>query len=123
MENKQEPILSRFIQSHQSNVLKVRHYMAGDLPQSGYVTGPGLTVVWQDGPRAKQTDGSLATANGAFVEDVLLAAKERLAFFQSTKFNHPANDEAITYIEKALESLNSRAKNRESQGKLGQQQI
>jgi len=113
----------RFIQSHQSNVLKARHYMSDDLPQSGYVVGPGLTVVWQDGPRAKQSDGTLAAVNGAFVEDVLVAAQERLAFFQLTKFKHEANERAIGYIELALQALNSRATARAEVGKLGQQEV
>jgi len=123
MDNKQELTSPRFIQSHQSNVLKARHYMNGDLPQSGYVVGPGLTVVWQDGPREKLSDGTLAAANGAFVEDVLVAAYERLAFFQATKFNHPANQEAMSYIVKALDAMQSRATQRAAAGKLGQQEV
>lgn len=123
MDNKQDLTSLRFIQSHQSNVLKARHYMVDDLPQSGYVVGPGLTVVWQDGPRAKQSDGTLAAANGAFVEDLLVAAYERLAFFQSTQFSHEANAFAMDYIVNALDAMQSRASQRAAAGKLGQQEV
>src|SRR5579875_2105974 len=44
-----------------------------------------LHVYWQDGPRARE-DGSLAPPNGAFVEDVIYAALQRLEFFQSSKY-------------------------------------
>jgi hypothetical protein len=107
----------------QSNAIRVRNHMEGDKPQGGYAIGPGLTIAWQDGPRGKMPDGSLAPANGAFVEDALVAAWQRLAFFQDSKFVHDDNAEAMLHIERALGAMERRAKAREARGVLGQQTV
>lgn len=110
----------------QSNEVVARNYTddAGN-PAGGYAHGPGMTIAWQDGPRGKihesggPPEGRLAPANGAFVEDALVAARQRLEFFQQSPYAHDANAEAIRHIDYAIEALHNRAKERASRGVLG----
>lgn len=105
----------------ESNILICRNLCDREgNPAGGYAHGPGMTIAWQDGPRGKNPDGSLAPANGAFVEDALAAAHERLSFFQSSKFMHADNAEAIAHIQLAIDALSRRAKARAARGVLGQ---
>lgn len=80
----------------------------------GVVEFPALIVNWQDGPRGPETsdqkvgpDG-LLPPNGAFVEDVLWAALQRLEFFNEGKYRDRANSMAVTHIEQALQALKDR---------------
>lgn len=107
------------VQIEQSNPIRCRNYNDGENPAGGYVCGPGMAIAWQDGPRGKLPDGSLAPANGAFVEDALAAAHQRLAFFQSSKYQHTDNALAMEHIESALRALGRRAKARAERGVLG----
>ena len=101
----------------ESNPMICRNYTDGDgNPAGGYAHGRGVTVVWQDGPRGKKPDGTLSANNGAFVEDALVAAWQRLNFFQQSKFAHDDNAEAMQYIQRALGALQRRAKERASHG-------
>lgn len=105
----------------QSNMLRCRNYVdENNKPAGGYAQGPGLTITWQDGPRGKRLDGSLLPANGAFVEDAIAAAHQRLAFFQASEFIHPDNAEAMTHLEHAIACLARRASARAQRGVLGQ---
>lgn len=109
-------------QRGQSNNLACRNYRddKGN-PASGYVHGPGLCVVFQDGPRGKLDDGvTLAPANGAFVEDLLVAALQRLSHFQGTQYKCDENERAIEKIAEAIAILHDRAKGRAARGVLGQ---
>ncbi len=54
--------------------------------------------------------------NGAFVEDVLEAARQRLQFFQASKFRCRENAVALTKIEEALQWLDWRTRRRLIQG-------
>lgn len=104
----------------QSNTLRCRNYLDGDgNPASGYVHGPGFSATFQDGPRGKDENGNLAPANGAFVEDLLAGAFQRLAHFQGTKFKHAKNAEAMEHIQRAIDALSSRAQERAARGVLG----
>jgi hypothetical protein len=70
-----------------------------------------ISITWQEGvvpPGGVQ--------NGAFVEDVLEAARQRLLFFNSTKFRCRENSLAITKIEEALQWLDWRTRSRLNQG-------
>ena len=69
---------------------------------------PALIINWQDGPRGTAEEGTLADPNGAFVEDVLWAALQRLEFFNESKYRDRANSLAITKIEEALQALKNR---------------
>lgn len=99
-------------------MIRCANYIDG--PAGGCATGPGLAIVWQDGPRGKNDDGTLGPATGAFVEDALVAAKQRLEFFQFTQYAHDDNAAAINYISLAIEALARRAKERAERGVLGQ---
>lgn len=78
-----------------------------------------LRILWQNGPRGLE-DGTLTEPNGAFVEDVLWAALQRLEFFNSNrKFMCRANSLAITHIEQALQALKDRQLERSHRGVEG----
>lgn len=107
------------VSNGQSNVITCKNYMDGDNPAGGYAHGPGMCISWQDGPRGKDEHGNLQPASGAFVEDALVAALQRLHCFQNSKFAHPANARAIELINEAIGVLNSRSKERAARGVLG----
>lgn len=67
-----------------------------------------LKVKWQDGPRGIPNSDQLLPPNGAFVEDVIWAALQRLEFFNEGKYRDRANSIAITKIEEALQALKNR---------------
>jgi hypothetical protein len=69
-----------------------------------------IMVDWQDGIVG---DGG---QNGAFVEDVLEVARQRLQFFQGSKFRCRENAIALTHIETALAWLDFRTRGRLVQG-------
>lgn len=108
-------------QQAQSNPIRVsNHTDENGNPTGGYAHGTGLCIAWQDGPRGKAEGGTMAPANGAFVEDALVAARQRLQFFQESKFKCEANGEAIRCIDAALDALERRAKERAARGTQGQ---
>lgn len=88
----------------------------------GDVEFPALIVNWQDGPRG-QADGTLAEPNGAFVEDVLWAALQRLEFFNESKYRDRANSLAITHIEQALQALKDRQLERSHRNVEGKHEV
>lgn len=94
-------------------------------PTGGTVRGRGLDIRWQDGPLAVvDTDGnSRREANGCFVETVIAAAKQRLEFFQGSKFNSSFNKDAIYHLEQALLALNARTEDRMVRGVEGTHEI
>lgn len=81
---------------------------------------------WMEAPGARQTGEEVAIAinwqdglvgpdgqNGAFIEDVLEAARQRLQWFnQNQKFRCRENSVAITKIEEALQWLDWRTRQR-----------
>jgi hypothetical protein len=95
---------------------------ADDNPTGGEVRSQGVIIDWQNGPRG-QADGSLAEPNGAFVEDIIYAAMQRLAFFEQSKYSHPANVDAISHLRGALDALESRSTERAESGKLGKHEV
>jgi len=76
-----------------------------------------LDIRWQKGPLGQGKDRSIP--NGAFVESVIYAAKQRLEFYQKSKFACKENEDAILYLENALIVLNDRTARRESEGTEG----
>lgn len=78
-------------------------------PTGGSTWGDGfkMEIDWQNGI----IDPELGQ-NGAFVEDVLEAARQRLQFFNSTEFRCRENSIAITKIEEALQWLDWRTRQR-----------
>lgn len=88
-------------------------------PTGGYVEGLGLKIEWQNGPRKDAFTGEMKPANGAFIEDAIVAAKQRLEFFQQTQFKCRENALAITKLEEALHWLDHRTKDRAARGVEG----
>lgn len=86
-------------------------------PAGGGVEGNGVKIEWQNGPLGR--NGERKKPNGAFVEDVLVAALDRLEFYQHTKFKCRENALAITKIEEALHWLKARTADREARGVEG----
>jgi hypothetical protein len=86
-------------------------------PAGGYVKGTGLSVQWQDGPLGRGEDR--IEPNGAFVETVIDAARQRIEHYQNSKFKCRENALAITKLEEALHWLNSRTQRREAQSTEG----
>ena len=84
-------------------------------PTGGSVTGTGLLISWQDGPLGRAADRQIP--NGAFVETVIAAAKQRIEFYQEAnkgKFKCRENATAITKLDEALMWLNKRTQDREA---------
>ncbi len=82
-----------------------------------------IKIQWQDGPRGQGEGKPLADPNGAFVEDVLWAALQRLEFFQDSKYRCRENALAITKIEEALFILKDRQLSRSNRGVEGKHEV
>ena len=86
----------------------------GGCPAGGETTATGLSIQWQDGPLGRGADRK--EPNGAFVETVILAAIDRLRFYQTAakgKFACPENEQAIALLASARAHLEARTKDRE----------
>jgi len=86
-------------------------------PTGGIVRGVGMAIDWQNGPLGRGADRQ--EPNGAFVETVIAAAKQRIEFYQSPngvpgRFNCRENAMAITKLDEALMWLNKRTQDREA---------
>ena len=91
-------------------------------PTGGYVSGTGFTITWQDGPLGRVGTDERAEPNGAFVEDVIDACRQRIVHYQTARegrFECSENAEALTHLEAALAALDSRTKRRVNQGVEG----
>lgn len=89
-------------------------------PAGGYVTGTGLSIVWQEGPLGRGEER--VKPNGAFVETVIAAAIQRIEHYNEVadaQFRCRENSLAITHLEEALHWLNARTQRREDQGVEG----
>ena len=86
-------------------------------PAGGRTIGKGITIDWQNGPLA--VDGVRKDPNGAFVEGVILAALDRLRYYQAGKWACRENALAITKLEESLHWLQHRTANREARGVEG----
>lgn len=96
--NSEQLVVSDFLTDAQGN------------PTGGQTVIPFGLINWQNGIIE---DGE---QNGAFVEDVLEAARQRLQFFNRTRFRCRENSIAITKIEEALQWLDWRTRSRVRQG-------
>ena len=84
-------------------------------PAGGHVTGTGIEITWQNGPLGRGKKRK--KPNGAFVEDVIDAAKQRIDFYQTAqdgKFACKENEEALGHLKQALAVLDLRTKKREA---------
>lgn len=92
-------------------------------PTGGTVFATGIQIDWQDGPLGRGEDRR--EPNGAFVETVIAAAKQRIEFYNEAgggKFRCRENSLAITKLEEALHWLDHRTKAREERGVEGTHQ-
>jgi hypothetical protein len=98
------------------NKLECHNYVdPGSNPTGGYVKGVGLNITWQSGPLGRPP----GEPGGAFVDDVIEAARQRLEFYQKAaggKFACRENAIAITKLEEAMHWLWARRMERESRG-------
>ncbi len=86
-------------------------------PAGGCTSGIGFTISWQNGPLGRGEKRQ--KPNGAFVEDIIVAARDRLAYYQQGDFACQANSVAIERLTQALESLEARTAERERRGVEG----
>jgi len=99
-------------------------------PAGGTTYGDGFTIGWQNGPLGRHSpacrqevgapctmicapDCTRKPQNGAFVEDVIEAAADRIRYYQRSKFACGTNQRALQHLEAALYELNSRTSERE----------
>ncbi len=85
------------------------------MPAGGLVRGVGLGISWQNGPLGRGDER--IPPNGAFVETVIAAAKQRIEHYQSAcegRFRCRENAVAITKLDEALMWLNKRTADREA---------
>lgn len=93
------------------------HFTDDGNPAGGATYGQGFAISWQNGPLA--VDGERKEPNGAFVEDIIAAALDRLEYYQQTKFACGENGEAINDLRNALNWLGNRTARRQKQGVEG----
>jgi len=89
-------------------------------PAGGSVSGTGISIEWQNGPLGR--DAERIEPNGAFVEGVIAAAIQRIAYYQASKFSCRENAIALTHLETALLWLNKRTAGREARAVEGTHQ-
>lgn len=87
------------------------------MPMGGNTYGTGFAIGWQNGPLGR--DNLRTEPNGAFVEDIILAAIDRLQYYQTTRFASIYNENAIHYLMSARTQLMLRTNDREQRGVEG----
>lgn len=103
---------------------------AAGKPAGGITQGVGFVISWQNGPLGACTcngnrDGLHASGctrkapNGAFVEDVIAAAMDRLEHYQASEFASDYNEYALTHLQLALDGLQDRTRDRTRRGVEG----
>ena len=80
-------------------------------PTGGCTFGTGFTISWQNGALGR--DEERKEPNGAFVEDIISAAIDRLRYYQDSKFACDYNADAISYLEAGLARLQARTLDRD----------
>jgi hypothetical protein len=84
-------------------------------PNGGVSTGKGFSISWQHGPLGRGEERR--EANGAFVEDLIQAVRQRIEFYQTAsegRFQCAENAEAIMALHMAEEALDRRTREREA---------
>lgn len=100
-------------------------YNDDDIPSGGVSTGRGFTISWQNGAlgRVNALSTNRHEPNGAFVEDIIDAALDRLNVYQTSKMCCDENDTAMRHLAAALEALDQRTKKREQRQVEGTHQV
>lgn len=89
-------------------------------PAGGYAKATGFSINWQSGPLGRGANRQ--EPNGAFVEGVIEAARQRIDFYQKAnggKFACLENALAITKLEEAIHWLRTRTQAREARAVEG----
>lgn len=86
-------------------------------PSGGSTFGDGFAISWQNGPLGR--DSARQEPNGAFVENIIAAAKGRLEYYQESRFRCEENAEAIEHLAAALAACNRRTTRRVADGVEG----
>lgn len=81
-------------------------------PCGGNTFGTGFAIGWQHGPLGRGTGRT--EPNGAFVEDVINAAADRLECYQRGKFASDYNARAIVHLRQAVKILEDRTSDRDA---------
>jgi hypothetical protein len=87
------------------------------MPCGGTAGGTGINISWQEGPLGRGDERK--APNGAFVETVIDIARQRIQYYQDSKFKCRENAIAITKLEEALMWLNKRTQDREKRNVEG----
>lgn len=77
----------------------------------GATFGPGFAISWQNGPLGRGEDR--LEPNGAFIENIILAAVDRLEYYQGGRFASAYNADALDHLRLALGRLDARTADRE----------
>jgi len=83
-------------------------------PAGGVTSGKGFTISWQNGPLGRGQERR--EANGAFVEDLIQAVRQRIEFYQTAndgRFACRENKKAIDFLIMAEDILDARTRERE----------
>ena len=88
-------------------------------PAGGSVTGKGIAIDWQNGSLVDPDTGERREPTGAFVENIIRAALDRIEYYQTTQFRCRENALAITKLEEALHWCQHRTAAREARGVEG----
>lgn len=80
-------------------------------PAGGTTFGRGFAIGWQNGPLGRGDDRK--EPNGAFVEDIIAAAADRLQYYQDSRFASKYNAVALLHLDEALRALSARTADRE----------
>jgi hypothetical protein len=86
-------------------------------PAGGLARMPGVEISWQNGPLGRGADRR--GPNGAFVEDVIAIAIDRINYYQASRFACDENAEALEHLGAALAALDRRTADREARGVEG----
>ncbi len=98
--------------------IKSEHWLdENENPAGGSTFGDGFVISWQNGPLGRGNERK--EANGAFVEHIIMAAIDRMEFYQDSKFACSTNDDTLMHLKCALSSQQSRTQNRETRGVEG----
>ena len=80
-------------------------------PAGGTTFGRGFAIGWQNGPLGRGADRK--EPNGAFVEDIIKAAIDRIDYYQASQFASDYNARARDHLALALAALEERTADRE----------
>jgi len=90
-------------------------------PAGGTTFGQGFAIGWQNGPLGRGEDRK--EPNGAFVEDIIAVALDRIEFYQDSPFACEANASVWQLLQAALDELQKRAQEREQRAVEGTHQV